>query len=310
MAGRHPSRGRDYRLFGKTFFRFSTTLAAVVIASTSSGQMIALPDLPPVLESTGSIQTHSPSDVKPSADLLPIHVEGLISDRDNCDQGSCDQNSCDQMICHPSQSECDDQVAYLIRSGRQPLWGCLPCPQDPGTLMDWPCQSRTAGVPRLWEPIVSDRSTFTESSSVVGLGVAQLEFGGTFNHEDEPGVEVRQYSIGEPLLRYGIYRDWLELRLGTGYQKIDVNGQDFSGVDNMLVGFKIGLLPQDGLRPEMALIAQTFAPTGSDEVTQDEWLPELKLIYGWEANERFATRMTMMSSGANRGWQAIDCIHD
>jgi hypothetical protein len=290
MAGRHPSRGRDYRLFGKTFFRFSTTLAAVVIASTSSGQMIALPDLPPVLESTGSIQTHSPSDVKPSADLLPIHVEGLISDRDNCDQGSCDQNSCDQMICHPSQSECDDQVAYLIRSGRQPLWGCLPCPQDPGTLMDWPCQSRTAGVPRLWEPIVSDRSTFTESSSVVGLGVAQLEFGGTFNHEDEPGVEVRQYSIGEPLLRYGIYRDWLELRLGTGYQKIDVNGQDFSGVDNMLVGFKIGLLPQDGLRPEMALIAQTFAPTGSDEVTQDEWLPELKLIYGWEANERFATR--------------------
>jgi Putative MetA-pathway of phenol degradation len=301
MAGRQIFRERTRSRLGQAIFQLATSLVLVAIASSSWGQTPAIPQLPKGTRSSEMIESYPAADAKPSNNSGAIHVEGMICDQPGCDQMGCgnsstgaihveglicDQPSCDQMGCDGS-SGCD---SYMIRSKRQRLLGCLPCPQDPGTLFDWPCQSRTAGVPRLWEPIVADRPTFTESSSTVGLGVAQVESGSTYSRDDEPGTKTRQFSIGEPILRYGIFRDWLELRVGAGYQDIEVNDVDRSGIEDMLVGFKIGLTPQDDFRPEMALIAQSSVPTGASSVSQDEWLPELKLIYGWEINDRLATR--------------------
>lgn len=148
-----------------------------------------------------------------------------------------------------------------------------------GTLFQW--SSGVTGGPDLSEPLVTDRPDFTEATVTVGKGVAQLEFGYTYIDTGDGDV----HSLGEPLLRYGILTDWLELRLGLF--PLEEDGE--SGFSDLYFGFKIALTPQEGLLPEMALIPQTFAPTGSSAFTSDDWEPGVNWIYGWEINDFLST---------------------
>jgi hypothetical protein len=138
-------------------------------------------------------------------------------------------------------------------------------------------------------PLVSDRPDFTEASSTVGRGVVQLECGYTFFHDDEAGVETELHSWGEPLLRIGVLRDWLEFRIGapplTETQRSTLGRQSESGVGDLYLGAKLALTPQAGMRPEMALVPQMFVPTGSSAFTSDEVLPGLNWLYSWDLTE-------------------------
>ena len=93
----------------------------------------------------------------------------------------------------------------------------------------------------------------------------------------------------EPLLRKGIFAEWLELRIGWTYVSEEISGVKESGSDDLYLGFKIGLTPQEGILPEMALIPQMFVPIGDDAFTADEVLPGLNWIYGWELNDCLST---------------------
>ena len=149
-------------------------------------------------------------------------------------------------------------------------------PAVSGTLFQW--SPGVSGGPDLSTPLITDRPDFTESTVTVGKGIAQIEFG--YTYIDTGDSEV--HSLGEPLLRYGILAEWLELRLGVFPQ--EENGE--SGFSDLYFGFKIALTPQDGLLPEMALIPQAFAPTGSDAFTDDGWQPginwrPLRRVWSW-----------------------------
>jgi hypothetical protein len=138
-------------------------------------------------------------------------------------------------------------------------------------------------------PLASDRPDFTEASSTVGLGVAQLEFGYTFFHDDDGVTETELHSWGEPLLRVGVLRDWLEFRIATApvteTQRTVQGEQSVSGLEDLYLGMKCGLTPQAGIRPEMALVAQMLVPVGSSALTADEVLPGLNWLYGWDVTE-------------------------
>lgn len=152
-------------------------------------------------------------------------------------------------------------------------------PTKRGTLFQWsPCIS---GGPDLNAPLITDRPDFTESTVTVGKNVAQIELG--YTYIDSGDSEV--HSLGEPLLRYGILAEWLELRLGIF--PLEENGE--TGFSDLYFGFKIALTPQQGLLPEMALIPQTLAPTGSKAFTDDAWQPGLNWTYGWEINDFLST---------------------
>ena len=68
-----------------------------------------------------------------------------------------------------------------------------PCDCQPrGTLFQWSYGASFSGGPNLEEPIVTDRPDFTEASSTVGKGVAQVEFGYTFTYvQRQPGFVCR-----------------------------------------------------------------------------------------------------------------------
>ncbi len=91
------------------------------------------------------------------------------------------------------------------------------CQADSPTLMRWGAAPCDRGGPDLDEPLVTDRPDFTEASSTVGLGVAQLEIGYTYVFDNDGADQTVGHSYPEPLLRVGLLREWLELRVGWNY---------------------------------------------------------------------------------------------
>ena len=163
----------------------------------------------------------------------------------------------------------------------------------PGTIFQWGGGEYVDGGPDLAMPLVTDRPDFTEASSTVGVHVAQLEFGYTYTYDNNAGTSVRGHSFPETLLRYGMIRDWLELRVGLNYAeertRTAVASTTLKGAEDLYLGFKIGLTPQDGILPEMAIIPQADVPTGSASFNQGQMLPGANWIYSWEICDRLGT---------------------
>lgn len=173
---------------------------------------------------------------------------------------------------------------------------------DPDALFAWRCQSADAGIAPLSDGIITDRPDFTEATSVVGRGVLQLEMGYTFTSDDDTGVDTRSHSYPETLFRYGVMADWLEFRFGWNYANEEVAAARTSGSEDIYLGFKIGLTPQDGIRPEMALIPQMTVPSGGASFTTGETLAGINWLYGWEINEFVST------AGSTQFNRAVDDV--
>lgn len=175
-----------------------------------------------------------------------------------------------------------------------------------GTLFRWSANPCVTGGPDLDAPLVTDRPDFTEASSTVGRGVAQIEFGWTYTYDADGAQSVRSNSYGEPLLRYGILDDWLEFRLAVFpvEQRTNTAGTSMStsGTEDIYLGFKIALTPQEGFLPEMALIPQMTVPSGSNAFTNNKTLPGVNWIYGWEINDFISTAgSTQFNRGVDGG---------
>lgn len=142
------------------------------------------------------------------------------------------------------------------------------------------------------EPLVSDRPDFTESAVTVGRGVVQVEMGYTFTLDESDGVRSVQHSYPEMLWRIGLFADWFEFRIAYnfGANNVSLNGVPVvpgapDGSEDLYLGFKFDLTPQEGILPEMALITQMTVPSGSPGLTAGEVLPGVGWCYCWEINE-------------------------
>ena len=142
---------------------------------------------------------------------------------------------------------------------------------------------------QLDEALISDRPDFTESSSVVGLGVLQVESGYTYSYDDDGSSRSIGHSYPETLFRFGVLANWLEFRLGTSFSELNLDGARSRGADDLYLGFKLGLTAQQGWRPEMALIPQMTVPSGGSDTTSGEVLPGLNWLYGWDLCECLST---------------------
>ncbi|MEX0701128.1 MAG: transporter [Planctomycetales bacterium] len=162
-----------------------------------------------------------------------------------------------------------------------------------GTLFQWSYGTSFGGGPPLDGPLETDRPDFTEAGTTVGKGVLQVEAGYTYIYDADGTTSVRTQSFGEPLFRYGVFADWLEFRLAVfPVEERTVTGgarTRTAGTEDLYLGFKIALTPQEGLLPEMALIPQATVPTGSNAFTNDEMHPGVNWIYAWEINDFLST---------------------
>jgi hypothetical protein len=161
------------------------------------------------------------------------------------------------------------------------------------TLLQWSYGTSFEGGPDVYEPMVTDRPDFTESSVTVGYGVAQLETGYTYTYDSAGDDVVRSHSFPESLLRLGMFAEWFEWRIDWNYgvEDSDIGGVEdrISGSEDLGLGMKIALTPQEQILPETAIILQMTVPSGSEEFTADEVLPGFNYLYGWDINEEWST---------------------
>ena len=130
------------------------------------------------------------------------------------------------------------------------------------------------------ERIETERHDFTQSTTTVGRGVAQFEFGYTYFSRDEgPGSED-SHATPELLFRYGLTED-LEFRLR--YNNVWQFGEeDRNGAEDLHWAFKLRTTDQDDWLPESALEIRFTAPTGSNDWSTDDIEFGLDYIYGWK----------------------------
>ncbi len=197
----------------------------------------------------------------------PVYTAG-----DDCEVDECSE-------------ECDDE---------EKSYG--PCACKPrGTLFQWSYgTSFGGGPPGPDEGLVSDRPDFTEASTTVGRGVLQLEMGYTYLRDDSETEQIKHHSYPETLLRVGVLADWLELRVAWNFAQENAaaaGGQlsRIHGSEDLYLGLKLGLTPQEGILPEMALMPQMTVPTGPEDLTAGETLPGLNWLYGWDISDFLST---------------------
>lgn len=188
-------------------------------------------------------------------------------------------------LCGVAQADNPRELAPWLRliSDEQPV--------QYKTLLHWNSPEEMQGGPAPWdEPLSSDRPDFTEASNTVGRGVSQVEMGYTFAYDDGTGSRLYAHSYPELLFRQGLLFDWLELRVGWNYatETERISAVPFENTDrgpeDLYLGIKLGLTPQQGIWPEMSLVPQMTVPLGSD-FTADRVLPGANWLYGWEIND-------------------------
>ena len=108
--------------------------------------------------------------------------------------------------------------------------------------------------------IITDRPDQTESSCTVPKNSLQIETGFVYENFKRDDVEFKNWGIATTLLRYGVW-DNFELRLGSYYQlssaKSDFYKMDTtqSGIGPIMVGFKVFVIEEKGIRPEISIMA-------------------------------------------------------
>ena len=156
--------------------------------------------------------------------------------------------------------------------------------------------------------MVTDRPDFTESTSTVGRDRIQVEMGYTYTRDNESHTRVRSHSFPEVLVRWGLFAEWLELRIGQNY--VNEHSKTYGirdqadGFEDLYLGAKLALTPQRDYLPEMGLIIQTFLPTGADDHSAEEALPGVNWMYSWEVLPDFLSLAG--STQANKAMEERD----
>ena len=66
------------------------------------------------------------------------------------------------------------------------------------------------------------------------------------------------------------------------------NSNSSAGGEDLYLGFKIALTPQDGVLPETALVLQTTVASGDDVFSSGDANPGLNYIYSWALDDEWS----------------------
>ncbi|MGV3618436.1 MAG: transporter [Fimbriimonas sp.] len=150
-------------------------------------------------------------------------------------------------------------------------------------------------------PITTDRPSFSDGTLIVPKGRVNLETGYTYFE----AAGARTQTLPEIILRMPL-ADRLELRLvNLTYGDVAGGGNDLRGLLDPQIGFKLKLLDGvAGRRPDLALIAVTTLPIGSDDFRVDDSQPTFKVAWYQQATgvDGFGGNLNVAFLGPNRAF--------
>jgi hypothetical protein len=131
------------------------------------------------------------------------------------------------------------------------------------------------------EELETDRPDITESSSVVGAGLWQLETGVLFQSDRTDPVTAHDTSLPNVLMRIGV-NSRLELRIGgEGFlsESLSTPGSEMAtGGSDLELGLKYKFVDQSRAGVDISVIPIISIPTGSDGFTTGGYDPTVKLV--------------------------------
>ncbi|MCC6673154.1 MAG: transporter [Planctomycetes bacterium] len=144
-------------------------------------------------------------------------------------------------------------------------------------------QAQAAELP----PISPNRPTFSDGTTLVPVGHAQLETGYTFTKRSEGGVKTERHNAPEVTARYRAL-EALELRIlwaGQAWSETESAGvttRDDGGTDLGLAAV-VPITEQDGWRPALALELVSTLGIGSSGFCSGHADPAAKLLWSYGA---------------------------
>lgn len=130
-----------------------------------------------------------------------------------------------------------------------------------------------------------NRPSKTESATVLGKGVFQLESAYEIELTGESDEREKEILFPEILLRYGL--GWgVELRFANQYERYKDKLVSINGFTDIDIGAKIKLLQGDDKKTEVALISHVFLPTGSNGISNERVGNETSVLVWYELTEK------------------------
>ena len=122
------------------------------------------------------------------------------------------------------------------------------------------------------QTIVTDRPDQTESSSTVPKGSFQIETGVLVGFTDTDDVSERHLLLPSTLFRIAL-SEGIEIRVVSQLESIKNKTFDetFSGMSDLELGAKLQLFKKENVNTEIAFLSHLILPTGSKEITIDEF---------------------------------------
>ena len=147
--------------------------------------------------------------------------------------------------------------------------------------------------------LVTDRPDQANSPVTVLPRVLQVETGILYTEEYEGDERSRTLAVPQTLIRTGL-SDRIELRLSfDGYLSEDVEDND--GLGDSAIGFKINVLKESGILPEIGFLARLTLPTGENALSSEREDPAFQFLFSNTVTER-------ITIGYNLGmaWKTVE----
>jgi len=144
------------------------------------------------------------------------------------------------------------------------------------------CNNKLSG-----QEIITDRPDLTESSSTIPKGSLQIESGLFLGFTSLDGISERQFIAPTTLFRYGVTKG-IEIRVFNQLEnnKNKMTSEVVSGISDLEVGAKFQLLRKENVNTEIGFISHLLIPTGSEELSNDDYGSINKLAFSHELGEK------------------------
>jgi len=156
--------------------------------------------------------------------------------------------------------------------------------------------------------IVTDRPSFSASSRTVPHKSLQIEAGfsmDVFNAKNSQDFKTSEQSFPTPMIRWGAFKG-VEFRLFNTFLRkktedptVPVEDRNSYGFGNLIVGTKINITKEKGVRPEIAVLSHLIFPTGHPDV---RLFDELEFDILFSLSHRLFDKFSL---GCNLGWASV-----
>lgn len=124
-------------------------------------------------------------------------------------------------------------------------------------------------------PIEADRPDQTETAFTVPAGMFQFETGFSYQEENRSSTS---YLAPTVLLKYGINSNF-EIRLITEFAFNSVENSEFSGINPIVLGFKLKILEEKGVLPKTAFLGHLSLPNCATSRNKTNYLaPQFRFL--------------------------------